>query len=103
MTADRRLRIGGWAALLVAIAAPIEVAVAAIAADPDSSLNFSTLTMVEVVRFLFLLVAVIGLDPLFRSLGPDLAGPVRIIGGIGKLLVGDLTRSIGFADFAGLT
>lgn len=80
MTADRRLRIGGWAALLVAIAAPIEVAVAAIAADPDSSLNFSTLTMVEVVRFLFLLVAVIGLDPLFRSLGPDLAGPVRIIG-----------------------
>ncbi|MEO5940947.1 MAG: hypothetical protein ABIZ72_08160 [Candidatus Limnocylindrales bacterium] len=85
MTADRRLRIGGWAALLVAIVAPIEVAVAFLTADRPGSLDLDALSAVEIVRFGALLVAVVGLDPLFRSLAPDLARPVRFVGAVAAL------------------
>jgi len=111
VTADRRLRIGAWAALLVAIAAPIEVAVAFLTADRPGSLDLDAMTALEIVRFGALLVAVVGLDPLFRSLAPDLARPVRFVGAVaalvliatdvGGLAVGDLGAAGTLLSLAG--
>lgn len=89
MTADRRLRVGGWAALVVAIVAPLQVIAIVIRADADtvtdpwtspSSLFF------DVLRLGGLLIAVIGLDRLFRSNDPVLGRRVLAIGTSGAAL-----------------
>jgi hypothetical protein len=80
VTSHRRLRIGGWAALLVAIAAPIEAVVAGFTTARSGAMDLTAISVVEIMRFTVLLIAVVGLDPLFRSLAPDTARPVRIVG-----------------------
>jgi hypothetical protein len=74
VTAERRLRIGGWAALVAAILGPlIVVALFAAASSPDPFAAPAVVAL-EVARLSALLVAVIGLDGLFASIA---AGPSR--------------------------
>ena len=87
MTADRRLRIGAWAALFVAILAPIELIAAGLTADPRRGLNLTAASVVEIVRFVALLVAVMGLAPLFASLAPRWASLVGIVGIVAAILL----------------
>jgi hypothetical protein len=92
VTADRRLRIGGWAALLVAVLAPLQMValwldVSAFdlltAPDPWSSQPYLAL---DVVRAVAVLVAAVGLDGLFRSLDPSAARTVLRLGVAGTIL-----------------
>jgi hypothetical protein len=83
VTADRRLRIGGWAALVLAIAAPLRIAAlwtASTAADPWTSQPYLA---VEAVRVVAALVAVIGLDGLFRDRDAVAARRVLAVGALG--------------------
>ena len=73
MTADRRLRIGGWAALLVAILAPLELIALFLSAHAVNPFGEPAVLVVGGLRAASLFVAVIGLDPLFRSIA-DLPG-----------------------------
>jgi hypothetical protein len=98
VTGDRRLRIGGWAALLVAILAPIEVAVlfaSAGLADPYAS---PAVVTVEIARLTALLAAVFGLDRLFRSLAPGAAPTLRVAGVVAAtgVIVVDAVELAGF-------
>ncbi len=89
MTADRRLRIGGWAALLVAVVAPLRIValwIAAGAAGPDGAADpwaTQPYLFVDVLRIVAVLVAIVGLDGLFRSFEPPAARTLLIVGAIG--------------------
>lgn len=86
MTADRRLRIGGWAALVVAVIAPIEVVLVYVVAGgrarPDSALY----SFIDASRLACLLVTVLGLDALFRPIAPRGARTVLLAGTIGSVI-----------------
>lgn len=99
MTADRRLQIGGWAALLVAALAPLQVIalfLEASAPDPFATLPY---LLVEVARVSVLLVAVLGLDRLYRPIAPDAARTASTVGVLGAVvgIVADLTLIVGVA------
>jgi len=83
VTRDRRLQVGGWAALLVAIVTPIQLAAlffAATAGDPAASRPY---VLAETLRMGALFVAVVGLDDLFRRHDPGLADRIRLLGLLG--------------------
>jgi hypothetical protein len=83
VTADRRLRIGGWAALLVAILLPFQLIVLFLAAHDPRPFATSPYLLVEAVRIAAVLVAVIGLDRLYRSIAPGAARFALAAGAIG--------------------
>jgi hypothetical protein len=86
VTADRRLRIGGWAALLTAVMVPVEfVVLFAVAHEPDP-LGSRPFVVAETGRLVAALIAMIGLDRLFRSIAPGAARPVLAIGCVGALV-----------------
>jgi hypothetical protein len=92
VTADRRLRLGGWAALLVAILAPLQIVaiwldVASFTAmtspDPWSSQPYLAL---DTVRLGAMLVAIVGLDGLFHDLEAPAARTLIRLGVAGALV-----------------
>jgi hypothetical protein len=83
VTADRRLRIGGWAALLVAVLSPVRVVVLFIVAHERDPFGSSPYIVVEVLGLLALLVAIVCLDRLYRPLAPGLAPRALVIGAVG--------------------
>jgi hypothetical protein len=83
VTADRRLRIGGWAALLVAVLAPVRVVVLFFVAHEPDPFSSSAYLAVEVAGLLALLVAIVSLDRLYRPLAPGLAPRALAIGAVG--------------------
>jgi hypothetical protein len=86
VTPDRRLRVGGWAALLTAVLVPVEfVVLFAVAGDPDP-LGTPPLVVVETLRIITALVAMIGLDRLFRSSSPGAAPVVLVVGCAGAVI-----------------
>jgi hypothetical protein len=83
VTADRRLRIGGWAALVAAVVTPIQLALlflAATAVDPATSRPY---VLAEMLRMAALFVAVAGLDDVFRRRDPVIADRIRFCGLLG--------------------
>ena len=98
MTADRRLRIGGWAALLAALLTPVALGLlflASSSADPATSRPY---LLAETARVGALFVAAAGLDGIFRRLDPVLAGRIRTLGlaGAGTSLALDAMLLAGF-------
>jgi hypothetical protein len=86
VTPDRRLRVGGWAALLTAVLVPVEfVALFAVAGDPDP-LGTPAFVAVETLRIITALVAMVGLDRLFRSISPRAAPVVLAVGCAGAVI-----------------
>ena len=86
MTADRRLQVGGWAALLIAVLLPLEfVAVRILPVGLDGAVNVGVLTLSS-TRLLATLVAVIGLDGWLRSIAPGSATRVLAVGVAGSAL-----------------
>jgi len=83
VTADRRLRIGGWAALATAIIAPLELALIFVESGGTRRPGPSLYLVTDVSRFACLLAAVAGLDALFRRIAPRGANVVVIAGSIG--------------------
>ena len=86
MTADRRLRIGGWAALATAVIAPIELVLVYVVAGDALRRGSSLYGLIDVSRLTCLLVAVIGLDALFRPIAPRGARIVVIAGSVGAAI-----------------
>lgn len=80
MIVDRRLRIGAWAALFVAILAPLQVSAAFLASHDADPLGSPPVQAVGLARIAAMLVAAIGLDGLFRSIAPS---PARVVLGCG--------------------
>ena len=98
MTSDRRLRIGGWAALLTAVMVPIEfIVLFAVARDPEP-LGSTAFVVAETLRIVAALVAIVGLDVLFRSMVGERARIVLALGIAGA----GLGIAIGVADLAGI-
>ena len=93
MTADRKLQIGGWAALLVAILAPLEFVAVRVWPVTSEAPLIAALVALSSALGLALLVAAIGLDGLFRSIAPGQASRVLAIGIAGATL--DLGLSAG--------
>jgi hypothetical protein len=86
VTPDPRLRVGGWAALLTAVLVPIEfVVLFAAARDPDP-LGTPAFVVVETLRIVAALVAMVGLDRLFRSISPGAAPVVLVVGCAGGVI-----------------
>jgi hypothetical protein len=86
VTPDRRLRVGGWAALLTAVLVPVEfVVLFAVAGDPDP-LGTPAFVVVETLRVITALVAMVGLDRLFRSISPGAAPVVLVVGCAGAVI-----------------
>jgi hypothetical protein len=86
VTPDRRLRVGGWAALLTAVLVPVEfVVLFAVAGDPDP-LGTPAFVVVETLRIITALVAMVGLDRLFRSISPGAAPVVLVVGCAGAVI-----------------
>jgi hypothetical protein len=92
VTADRRLRVGGWAALLVAILAPLQIVAiwldvssftVVTSPDPWSSQPFLTL---DVLRLIAVLVGVLGLDRLFAAHDAGMARRLLVLGVSGAVL-----------------
>jgi hypothetical protein len=100
VTADRRLRIGGWAALLVAIVSPLRVVVLFLQAHEPDPFSTSAYVVVETVGLLALLVAVIFLDRLYRPIAQELAPIALAIGAVGAALAAasDLAGLAGIRD-----
>ena len=98
MTSDRRLRIGGWAALLVALFVPLQFVLLFLGSRDPNPFSTTPYLVVETARIVAAFVAVVGLDGLFRSIAP---GPARFV-----LAVGSVAGVIGLASagatFAGL-
>jgi hypothetical protein len=92
VTADRRLRVGGWAALLVAILAPLQVIAIWLYAgsfpgltSPDPWASEPYLAF-DVARLIAVLIAVVGLDGLFRSRDADVARRLLAVGVSGAVI-----------------
>lgn len=83
MTVDRRLRLGGWAALATAVIAPIELLLVYVVANPTLRSGPSLYGLVDVARLICLLAAVLGLDALFRPNAPRGARFILVAGSIG--------------------
>lgn len=97
MTADRRLRIGGWAALLAAVLTPIALGLLFLAsstADPATSRPY---VLAETLRMTALFVAVAGLDAFFRRFDQRIATRMRLLGlfGTGVSAIGDAAVLVG--------
>jgi hypothetical protein len=73
---DSRLRIGAWAALLVAILAPLLVVATLLAAHDADPLRSPSVRALGAARVAAVLVGAIGLDGLFRSIATS---PARIV------------------------
>ena len=86
MTEDRRLRIGGWAALVAAIIAPVEVVAVVLLTDGSPAVTPRMVALIEIARIGALLVAVIGLHGLFRSMAPSIAAPIRLLGALAAVI-----------------
>jgi hypothetical protein len=96
VTSDPRLRIGGWAALFVAVLVPLQFVALFIAAPAADPFKGGVYLAVEAVRVVATLVAVLGLDVLFRSIA---SGPARLAlaaGGLGAV-IGIATGAVGYA------
>ena len=76
MTVDSRLRIGAWAALLVAILAPLQIVATFLAAHDADPLGSPSMRALGAARVAAMLVAAIGLDGLFRSIA---SSPARVV------------------------
>lgn len=76
MNVDGRLGVGGWAALAVAILAPVQIAATFLAARDADPLANSSVQALGVARVAAILVAVVGLHSLFVSVAPS---PARVI------------------------
>ena len=86
MTPDRRLLVGGWAALLTAVLVPVEfVVLFVVARDPDP-LGTPAFVAVETLRVGTALLAMVGLDRLFRSISPGAAPVVLVVGCAGAVI-----------------
>ncbi|HLO35858.1 MAG TPA: hypothetical protein VK194_07240 [Candidatus Deferrimicrobium sp.] len=97
MTADRRLRIGGWAALLVAILTPLQLAAFFLWPGTGEPAAIAALVAVSGLRIVATLVAVVGLDRLFRSIAPVPAQWILSIGVVGSALL----LAVSASDLAG--
>ncbi len=86
MTVDRRLQVGGWAALLVAIMAPLQFIVVRVWPDSSEAAVIVAVLALFVALDLALLVAAIGLDGLFRPIAPVQASRVRAAGVVGAIV-----------------
>ena len=87
MTRNQRVRIGGWGALVAALAAPVLIAVVLGGSGPIAArAAMPSVLWIETARLTGLLVAVIGVDPLLDSLDPRLARLARFAGIVGALL-----------------
>ena len=86
MTPDRRLRVGGWAALLTAVLVPVEFVVLFAAAHDPDPLGTPAFVVVETLRIITALLAMIGLDRLFRSISPGAAPIVLLVGCVGAII-----------------
>jgi hypothetical protein len=75
-TSDRRLRIGGWAALLVAVLAPVQLVALFVGAREPDPFTTGPVLLLGAVRIAAAMTAIVGLDVLFRSIAPD---PARLI------------------------
>jgi hypothetical protein len=97
VTPDRRLRIGGWAALLTAVLVPVEFVVLFAAAHDPDPLGTPAFVVVETLRIIAALVAMVGLDRLFRSISPGAAPIVLLVGCAGAVIgiLGDTAELVG--------
>ena len=86
MTADRRLQVGGWAALLVAVFVPLQLVVVFLGAREPDPFDTTPYRLVETARICAALVAIVGLDRLFRSISPRPARFVLAAGVIGATI-----------------
>lgn len=76
MNLDGRLRVGAWAALVVAILAPLQMAATFLAAHDADPLGSPSVQALSVARVAAILAAVVGLDRLFSSVA---ASPARLV------------------------
>lgn len=84
MTRTTRTQIGGWGALLAAVAIPLEILTLVIASGPvDERLSSLPFTAAEAIRTTGLLVAVVGLDQWLREIQPRLAFAALVAGILG--------------------
>jgi hypothetical protein len=100
VTADRRLRIGGWAALLVAILAPLQLVVLFVVAHEAQPFAATPYLLIETLRIGAILVAVVGLDGLYRSIAPGVARFALAAGCLGAS-VGLVADAVTFGGVAG--
>ena len=87
MTADRRLRVGGWAALLVAILAPLELGALFLVAHESDPFAAPAVVLITATRAGALLAAAIRLDGLFVSVAAGPARTARTAGITGSILL----------------
>ena len=76
MNVNGRLGVGAWAALVVAILAPLQVAATFLAARDTDPLGSPSVQALGAARVVAILVAVIGLHRLFTSVAPL---PARVV------------------------
>jgi hypothetical protein len=86
VTADRRLQAGGWAALLVAILLPLEFVVGHLWPIVPDRAGIVALLALSTALTLATLVAVVGLDRMFRSIDAGQATRVLVAGVAGVTL-----------------
>jgi hypothetical protein len=86
VTADRRLQAGGWAALLVAILLPLEFIVGHVWPIVPDGAGIVALLALSTAVTLATLVAVVGLDRMFRSIEAGQATRVLVVGVAGVML-----------------
>ena len=86
MTADRRLQIGGWAALLVAMLLPLDFVAVRLWPVTSEPAGVAGLVALASLASVATLVAATGLDGLFRSIAPGQASRVLAIGLVGAVL-----------------
>ncbi len=97
MTADQRLRIGGWAALLVAIVLPIQFVAAFVWPATSDPVVINGILVLEVLGMVATIAAVVGLDRLFGPFDQRRARRVLVIGLVGSVL----SLAVLFADVTG--
>jgi hypothetical protein len=83
-----RTQIGGWAALLAAVAIPLEIAALFVATGPIGDRLMSPLVIAaEVVRILGILVAAVGLHPWLHEIDRRFAN-AALVAGVGGAAAG---------------